>query len=129
MRGVDLGWLTRSPDQIALFVFPPVEISHDTVNNMRLGSEQIDGVDIPIGRPSVFNLLNVWAAVSRIRTCGRGGAGAMVAGHKHTGNVLIQNIILFDDVVDQSATRLVQNKDFPLSTGFSMGGAGGGFGV
>jgi len=37
-----------------------------------------------------------------------------------TGNVLIQDIILLDDIVEQLATGLVQNEDFPLLKSLSQ---------
>lgn len=42
-------------------VLPLLKVSHDTVHNMRLRREQIDGFDIVVRRSSVGDLLDVWA--------------------------------------------------------------------
>lgn len=55
--------LTARPDQEGLVVLPLLEIGHDTVHDMRLGREEVYGVDIAVGRPSLVDLLNVWVVV------------------------------------------------------------------
>ena len=49
-------------------VLPLLQVGHDAVDNVRLGREEVDGIDITVGGAAVSDLLNVWSK-SEFRVC------------------------------------------------------------
>ena len=67
----------------------PVEIGHDTVDDVGLRRDQVDGVDIGILGPTLFD-------------------------HFDVGDALVQNVVGMEDIVEQLLAALVQDQDLPL---------------
>ena len=60
-------------------VLPLLQVGHDAVDNVRLGREKVDGVDIAVGGAAVSDLLNVWSK-SEFRVLCRPRVVTMVEG-------------------------------------------------
>lgn len=50
---------TGGPQQVALSISSTLKVGHDTVDNVWLWSEEVDGVDIAVGGPLLLDLFNV----------------------------------------------------------------------
>jgi len=57
--------LTRRPYQITPSVAPSLKICHDTVHNVWLGREKVDGVDIWVLLSLVLDLFDIWLLIRR----------------------------------------------------------------
>lgn len=95
--GQEEGRQTRSPYQVCLSVAALVEVGHDTVDNVGLWRDEIDGVNIWILGTTVLDFLDV---------C----------------NALVQNVVGMQDIVEQLFGRVVEDQDFPLCILISKGG-------
>ena len=42
-----------------LLILPPLEVRHDTVHDVWLGAEEVEGLDIAVRRSAVGDLLDV----------------------------------------------------------------------
>ena len=97
-------------------VLPLLQVGHDAVHDMRLGSEEVDGVDITIGGAAVSDLLNVWSK-SELRVVGCEemffDSGSEVVGER-TRDILVEDGVFFEDVVDQAAGVGVEHEHLPL---------------
>lgn len=49
----------RCPDKEGTAVSPLLKVGHDTVDNVRLGREDVEGIGIAISRTAVGDLFNV----------------------------------------------------------------------
>lgn len=56
---------TCCPYQKEPSISPLVEFGHDTVDDVRLRSENVDRVHVSLGYPPVFKALNVWLSQAR----------------------------------------------------------------
>lgn len=59
-------------------IFSFVEVGHDTVDDVRLRTEQVDGVDIFVGGAAIGDLLNVWSKSGAEQCEGRREGGVLV---------------------------------------------------
>lgn len=50
---------TRCPDQKEATVSPLLKLGHDTVDDMWLGRENVDGVNVSLRRPALLEALDI----------------------------------------------------------------------
>lgn len=62
----------RSPDKVRTLVLALLEIGHDTVNDVGLWGEKVEGVDIAVGGTAVEDLFDVWSESGLWCYCCRG---------------------------------------------------------
>lgn len=69
---------TRSPQKVALSVPPALEVGHDTVDNVGLGSEEVYCVDIAVGWSPFLDVFDICLLV-RDEDSGSGGVHEYLA--------------------------------------------------
>jgi hypothetical protein len=82
-------WEQRRPHQKHASVSPCLELSHDAVDDVRFGREDVDGVHVALRLAAVLDLLDV-------------------------GDVGVEDVVFLDDVVYELLRVLVEDEDLPL---------------
>lgn len=90
-----------------LLVLSLLEVGHDAVHAKRLGREKVESFDIAVGGSALSDLLDVWSKSGR-------SAADVAAEAARTGDVLVQNGILFHRIVEDLLAAGVDDQHFPL---------------
>jgi hypothetical protein len=53
-------WHTRCPYQEEASISPLLKLGHDAVDNVRLGGQDVYGVNVSLRRPPLLEALDVW---------------------------------------------------------------------
>jgi hypothetical protein len=104
--------LTRGPYQEEPPVSSLLKFSHDTIDNVRLGCDDIYSVHVPLRGSALLEALNVWA-------CQDGGLAQQWA--RHTRDVEVEDVIFLDDIVYELLAVLVDYEDLPLLDALAIG--------
>ncbi|KAH9810477.1 hypothetical protein Tdes44962_MAKER06010 [Teratosphaeria destructans] len=105
------------PHEMGLAVLALLKVGHEAVDDEGPRGEEIDGVNIAVGGASVGDLFDVWiqssqASCSARKRRGGGGGGG---GEACTGDVLVQDGVLVEDVVDEALAIGVQHQHLPVA--------------
>lgn len=80
-------------------ILPLLEVGHNAVHDVWLRREQVEGLDIVVGRSSIGDLLDVWSKSGETLLVFVRRLGESAAGLSRTGNVLVEDGVFVEDVV------------------------------